>query len=114
MGRGVSPISVFGKIFWVGQPLSKRAVKIGGRMNEKFKIKNEGWGEFRGFGVWRIGGRKRSKRPSSNIQRNFKHQGARVPGRRVTWLKNMKLRNEPILKMQESPDFTDVKWRFWR
>gem|GEM_PF-4718877 len=55
-----------------------------------------------------------SKRPSSNIQRNFKHQGARMPGRRVTWLKNMKLRNEPILKMQESPDFTDVKWRFWR
>ena len=36
-------------------------------------------------------------------------QGARVPGRRATWLKNMKLRNEPILKMQESPDFTDMK-----
>jgi len=30
----------------------------------------------------------------------------------AAWLKNMKLRNEPILKMQESPDFTDVKWRF--
>ena len=27
----------------------------------------------------------------------------------ATWLKNMKLRNKPILKMQESPDFTDVK-----
>jgi len=36
-------------------------------------------------------------------------KGRRVPGRRATWLKNMKLRNEPILKMQESPDFTDVK-----
>jgi len=49
----------------------------------------------------RAGGGRRGKAPSV--------QGARVPGRRATWLKNMKLRNEPILKMQESPDFTDMK-----
>ena len=83
-------------------------------------------GRFRGVSIlveansYVCGGRyvrppwKSTKRPSANSQRNFKHQGVRVPGRRATWLKNLKLRNKPILKMQESPDFTDMKWRFWR
>jgi hypothetical protein len=47
---------------------------------------------------------------------NAERQGAR----RQIWragerrrAENMELRNEAILKMRESPDFTDVKWRFW-
>ena len=57
----------------------------------------------------------RGKLQASKRQQPEKLQapkGRRGPGRRATWLKNMKLRNEPILKMQESPDFTDMKWRF--
>ena len=32
-----------GKIFWVGQPMSKRLCQDGGDMNEKFRIKNGDW-----------------------------------------------------------------------
>jgi hypothetical protein len=54
------------------------------------------------------------KLQASKLQHPEKFQAPR--GARV-WAegdlaKNMKLRNEPILEMQLSPDFTDVKWRF--
>jgi len=62
-------------------------------MNEELRMQNEE------LPVWSRG------------MRAFEHFH-KCPSGGVTWLKNMKLRNEPILEMEESPDFTDVKWRF--
>jgi len=59
----------------------------------------------------------RQKAPSFQAPTSIPQRGTSTKqrvrlGGQATWLKNMKLRNKANFKMQESPDFTDVKWRF--
>ena len=80
---------------------------------KKLELRMKKRGVLRGSGVWRMGA---GKAPSANPN---------LPGRCPAVLadghqpggsgdKTSKLRNEPISKMQLSPDFTDIKSRFCR